>query len=436
MRPPRRHCTGVMEPILDRRLVADHRDQLMQFLNDNGLDGESILSISRRAEPVVCRPEEPIFRQGQDQRHVFFLVDGMVGVHILADGIARELGERRAVSVLGEISFFNGTAASANVVVKGGRDAVLFRVDYDTLDDIIANYPRVRDCLNRIGDLRLITQDNGFAAYRHFMDMIGWKHKRFGYDHQMLPIVERALRHELLPRLGPEDSLLEVGDGPGIICELLLERRPECVDCLHIQANDLEQAILRPFSPLSSDLSRARFQQHTFDILVALQVFNIVPQKTLGEQFEIARRLVRPGGYLFLVKSRLVNVSYAPGSSETELFFHHLEAIVDRYWPGVRGDGPLIETTFVDADMDPLMNWNTALCARAERGELPAHPDMSLEERELIEHLLHQASQNLFNPDELYFRWLAVKALLSGFTLEAAHHRPDVGFYYQVLYRV
>ena len=424
-----------MELLQDSKASGKHRTTLMNFLNENGLDGTAILAISRHAEVVSCEPDEFIFSQGQVEKHIYFLVEGQVGVRANVGGSYRELGERAAVCVLGEIGYFNGTAPSADVVTKGSEKTILFRLGYDNLSEIIERDPRVKDCLNRFGEMRLITQNNGFASYSFFMEMIGWKRNRFLLDHQVLPDVEQAVKSVLMPKLEKGHRILEVGDGPGIISEILLDMDPEILDGLQIFTTGLESAVTDPFTPRPSDLSKAKFSDETFDTMVALQVFNVVHADQVVEQFKIAHRLIKPGGYLFLLKVRLVNIKYAAGSSETQLFFELLETLADQNWPGARGDSPIIETTFMDADLDPLMGWNKALCVKAAADELQASDEMSQEDRELLERFLVQAKAQVFNPDTLHFHWLSAKALQAGFTVEEHAHQADLGFYYQMLYR-
>lgn len=423
-----------MEILRDAEKAKAHRSVLMNFLNDNGLDGESILSITRQAEPVIFEPDEAVILQGKMASHVFFLVKGDVGVYARVDNEYRELGERRSVSVLGEISYFNGTAATADVVVKSREAAIAFRLTYDMLTGIIAEFPGVKDCLERIGDLRLITQANGFANFGFFMELIGNKHKRFLLDHQVLPHFEIMLRTKVLPMIQDGKTVLEVGDGPGIISELLLEYMPDAKDRLFLQSSRMEAAILDPFTPLPSDLTRAKFLRRSFDALLALQVFNVVPAENVMEQFRIARGILNPGGILALFKVRLLNISYPIGTSETHLFFNLLQQAVDRAWPDLIAGQPLIETTFLDADVDALMGWSAKLCQEAAKG-LAIPKDTEGQDRELLEKLLDQAKRQIFNPDALHFAWLALKAQGIGFSPVASEHHPDLGFYYQILRR-
>ena len=424
-----------METLRDDEQTRTSRSILIQYLNDNGLDGESILSITRQAEPVIYEPDEAVLLQGKQHPYVSFLVTGAVSVYARMEGQYRELGERGSVCVLGEIGYFNNSAPTADVVVRGPEPAIVFRLTYDQMTDIITNYPSVKENLDNIGAMRQISQSNGFADYTFFLDLIGGKRQRFLLDHQVLPHVEQVLKKEVQPRLGRNKRMLEVGDGPGILSELLAEMAPKSLKQFHVQASNMEAAIVDPYTPIPSDLGRARYLRQTFDMLLALQVFNMIPAESVMEQFRIARGLIEPGGHLIVFKVRLVNVSYAIGSSETHLFFELLESLVDRAWPGIRGKEPVIHTTFLDADMDALMGWNHAICRRAAADELEIPDSLETHNRELLAMLLDQAKHTIFSPDALHFNWLVSKASGIGFSLESSDQFPDLGFYYQVYVR-
>ncbi|MCH8068154.1 MAG: hypothetical protein IID16_02605, partial [Candidatus Marinimicrobia bacterium] len=136
--------------------------------------------------------------------------------------------------------------------------------------------------------LRIIKQNNGFTDYKFFMDLIGWKRNRFPMDHAVVPILEDVLRREVYPRIESGHEILEVGDGPGAISEMIYNERPDLMDQLYVQAENMEAAIMDPFPPIKSDLSRGKFLNRKFDILIALQVFNVIPADQIAEQFLIA----------------------------------------------------------------------------------------------------------------------------------------------------
>jgi CRP-like cAMP-binding protein len=406
----------------------------MRFLNEYGLEAPAILSMARRAEPVEYSPDEVILSQGKENEYVYFLIKGHIEISLVSQDRSNVLGEREPVTVLGEISYFNRTPATATVKVSRGVPAVMLRLTYDHFTDVLQTYPSVKPVLARIGEMRVISQNNGFSSYRFFMDMIGWKRDRLAVNQSMLRYLDDTITRVLLPHLGETDRILDVGDGPGVVCEILHDHHPDRLDTLFLQATKLEDAILNPVNPYPSDLKRARYLKERFKAIVALQVFNHVPPDEVGEQFDLAASILEEGGLLLVVRLRVVNISYESGLTETQLLFHDLETLVNQVWPSTIEQQKLVQVTFMDADFDPMMEWNSDFCDRVIGGGLALPDDMKGVERPLLEVLLEQASQRVFDPDGLHFHWLVWQASHHGFTLLSAHQSSEVGFYYQ-LYR-
>jgi CRP-like cAMP-binding protein len=421
-----------MDRLQDDALANALRGKLMGYLNEFGLDGAAILSIARQAEPVLCPPGQAIVRQGEREPYIFFLVRGNAEVRFASDGTERVVGERPAICVLGEIAYFNHTPATATVQVKGTEPAVLFRLSYALFTEVLADYPELKATLARIGDLRVISQNNGFARYRMFADMIGRPRDRFALNRSLFSHLETTVQTILLPMLPPEARLLEVGDGPGVLCELIREIRPQLDDRLFILSDHLEDAIANPKVPRPSTFNRAQYLHDRFDAIVALQVLNMVPAPEVDGQLAAVRGLLNPGGLLMVIRMRLFNIQYDAKRFDPLQFYVNLEGLVDRVWPAARGGRHLIEMTFLDADLAPLMTWNQGFAEKAERGELALTDSLGEGARVLLEHLVKQASQRLFDPDEIHYRWLAWKATTFGLTLKRADYFPDISFFYQI----
>jgi CRP-like cAMP-binding protein len=410
---------------------GEYRQALMQFLNRFGLDAAAILVLSRVCEPVRYGPGEAVLHQGTFDTYVYFLIEGNLRVLLNVEGEVRVLGERQPVTLLGEISYFNNTPATATVEPAEEGPVVLLRVSYPVFTDIIREHPGVKTVFARIGDLRVISGYNGFMAYRFFMDQIGRKHDRFAVNRALFPALERTVRTVLLPALNEHHRILDVGDGPGIVCELLNELRPDLGPRLFIQANQLEDAITQPFTAQSSDLTRARYLREQFHYVIALQVFNVLPPDRVEEQFKLVRSLLLPGGHLLLVKLNLLNLHYSSGSADTRLLHQDLEDLLERTWPGMSEWRPLIHVSFQDADFDAAMEWNPSFCKAASHLRVPdrlPHAD-----RVMLNIVLEQARSNVFNPDEAHFHWLNWIAGEQGFEMVSMAQEPELSFYYQLL---
>ncbi len=406
---------------------------MMEFLNTYGLDAAAILGMTRRSEPVHYDSGEAILNQGRIEGYIYFLIRGNIQIRVDTNGEQRIVGERAPVTVLGEISYFNGTPATATVEVTRAGPAVAMRVSYAHFTEVVDQFPAVRATLARIGEMRVISQFNGFIRYTYFMDMIGWKHDRFAVNRALYPTLELTVRNVLLPRVESGHRVLEVGDGPGVVCELVHELRKEQVENLCIQATHLEEAITNPFVAQPSDLSRAAYLREQFDHIVALQVFNIVPPSRIAEQFELAKRLLHLGGRLLIVKLRVLNIHYTTGTADTRLLYQDLEELMERVWPDVMGGGPLIQVTFVDADLDPMMEWNPLFCQRVLSGDITVPNGLQSAERAMLSVILKQAHHGLFNPDEVHFHWLAWNAARHGFRLEHSEQQPELGYFHLLL---
>ncbi|MBI3994152.1 MAG: cyclic nucleotide-binding domain-containing protein [Candidatus Lambdaproteobacteria bacterium] len=421
-----------MHVLLYNDEVVRLRQRLMQYLNEIELDAAAILSISRQTEPVAYDPGEAILHQGVQEHYVYFLIIGRALIRLKTDTEERVLGDRTPVSLLGEISFFNKTPATATVEAAPDSRVLLFRLDYKVFAEIVETYPQVREVLARIGDMRLISQYNGLASYNMFMEMIGWRRDRFAINRAVMPPFELVLDTVFLPRVKETDRILEVGDGPGIVCETIAEKRPQQQQQLFIQATHLEEAIAKPFFPTPSDLTRAQYHTQTFDQLVALEVFNRMSPGRIGEQFAIAKRLLNPGAHLLLVKLRLLNIVYDDQQANSQLLFATLESLVERTWPNITMGGQLIETVFMDADLDPLMEWNRVLAQRMKAEQLSIPQSLQGEERVLLELLLDQVRSARFDPDEVLFEWLSWQGTQHGLQLEHSGHQPEIGFFYHL----
>jgi CRP-like cAMP-binding protein len=423
-----------MQPLQNDPAIAGYRTALMHFLNEFGLDATAIMSMARRTEPLLYEPGEVVLAQGAYDQYIYFLVNGEIVISLSQQDRNEVLGERTAVTLLGEISYFNGTPATATVAVKKGSPATFLRLSYDEFTDVRETYPQIKPTLARIGEMRVISQMDGFTSFDRFMDMIGHKRDRLAVNRALLPHLEDTVTFRLLPRLNEHSRILEVGDGPGIICEVMKEHRKGVSDNLFLQATHLEDAILSPLQSYPSDFSRAAYLRERFDAIVTLQLFEHVKPEEIGMQFERAGKLLHNDGVLLVIRLRVVDVMHATGKQDTSLLFKGLEQVVRRVWPGVVDDEPLINVAFVDADIDPMMEWNPRFCDAVIGERLVPPKEERGVERILLNVLLEQARRRVFNPEEINFHWLVWHAAHYGLRLEESNQNPEVGFFYQ-LYR-
>lgn len=415
--------------------LGDYRTDVMNFLNDFGLEAPAILSISRRVELVRFNAREDVLTQGEQQHHIYFLVKGGISIIVKVHDREEKIGEMGPVTMLGEISYFNRIPSTATVHVDSGSEALFLRISFDGFGEVIDDFPQIKPTLMRIGDLRVISQKDGFASYSFFMDMIGWKRDRLALNRALSPQLENTVINQFLARLDAQDRILDVGDGPGLICEIIHNHKPEWLDNLYIQATHLEDAIVNPIEPFPSDLSRAKFLREKFQAITALQIFDHLTPSEVGEQFELAVRLLENTGLLLVLKVKIVDISHPGGMTDSTLLFRDLKGLVEGKWPGVlEKSEELVKVTFVDADFDPSMEWNPKFCDLVEEKKLNPPEDKDTVENILLLVLMEQARRRIFNPEEIQFHWLAWHADHHGFIMESSLQRPEVGFFFQ-LYR-
>jgi cyclopropane fatty-acyl-phospholipid synthase-like methyltransferase len=105
---------------------------------------------------------------------------------------------------------------------------------------------------------------------------------------------------EVLSRLHPGTTVLELGCGPGTDAEALSDsRRYVGVD---LSSRQLVIAKMRvpAASLLVADITSQTFRRATFDAVVAFNVFNHVPMGDVKPAFEAAFECLRPGGHMML----------------------------------------------------------------------------------------------------------------------------------------
>jgi len=266
--------------------------------------------------------------------------------------------------------------------------------------------------------------------------LIGNIHDRFAISRAYASDLDDALKISLLPKLNMNDKVLEVGDGPGVVCEMITSDAPDLKNLLHIQATDLEGAVYQPLVPRSSDLSRAMELQESFQCIIALQVFNNLTISDLEPQLKLAHRLIQPDGWLLLVKAALLEVRHPSDAGDALLIFEELESLVEEIWPNTIKGRTLVETTFDDADLEPLMMWNQDFTRIVRERKLSVPESIGQEEKVLLDELLSQIRLGTFDPDQIHFEWLALKAREAGFHLEEIHENPESKFYFHLYKRL
>lgn len=95
----------------------------------HGLDDEDVARLLDASEMLHVPAGETIIRENQRDRHLYFLIDGQVGI---AKENVKLCELRRLGDFFGEISVIDSKCRSATVTAK--RDCLLLRLDMDAVD--------------------------------------------------------------------------------------------------------------------------------------------------------------------------------------------------------------------------------------------------------------------------------------------------------------
>ena len=421
-----------MSIVRDGTRISELRTRLLQYLNESGLNGRAIMAIARDVSALKLEPGHTLLKQHERDFFIYFMMEGKIDV-FLEDGDGQtKIGQRGAVTMLGEIAYFNNTPATATVKISDDGPAVMLMLTHKQFGKILDHFPDIKQSLARIGDQRVLAQYNGFIHYPRFREMIGRLKDRFAISRAFASDLDNALKIHLYPLLNKTDRIMDVGDGPGVVSELICADWPELEAHLYLQSSDLEGAVYNPLVPRASDLSKATPRDEKFQCIIALQVFNNMPISELEPQLKLAQSMLKKNGLLVLIKAALLDVRHPSDAGDALLIFEELEGLVDKVWPGIMAGHTLVETTFDDADLEPIMLWNQDFSALIQAGSITVPDTVSSEEKVLLDELFKQNRQGYFDPDAIHFEWLALKVRETGFKLEKVDENPENKFYFHV----
>ena len=424
-----------MKMLRDDARISELRTRLLHYLNNSGLNGRAIMAIAKDVSALKLDPGHTLLTQHERDYFIYFMMEGKIDVFIEEEGKEVLIGQRESVTMLGEIAYFNNTPATATVRISQDGPAVLLMLTHKQFAKILDRFPDIRQSLARIGDQRVLAQYNGFIHYPMFRELIGSLKDRFAISRAFASDLDNALQIHLYPKLKGDDKILEVGDGPGVVSELIANDKPEIAEQLYLQADDLESAVFNPLVPKFSDLGRAEKLHEKFQCILALQVFNNLKIIDLEPQLRLAYRLLNKKGLLILIKASLVEVRHPSDAGDALLIFEEMEQLVEKVWPGCIVGHTLVETNFDDADLEPIMTWNQDFSDLVRSKGLTVPEEIGQEEKVLLDELLKQVRKGTFDPDQIHFEWLALKAREAGFILETVEENPDNKFHFHIYRR-
>ena len=90
-------------------------------------------------EVSVFAPDEPVIREGEYHRNLFFLKKGLLRVEQATLGVSHYIAHIHEEEWFGEISFFTGMPATAAVIVE--QEATVLSAEQASLEKNLAEHP-------------------------------------------------------------------------------------------------------------------------------------------------------------------------------------------------------------------------------------------------------------------------------------------------------
>lgn len=130
-------------------IAPELRQRLETFPITAGIGDEATAALLARASWFLLPGGETLVREGEDDRAVFLVVTGCLGVFTPDDhGKDRLLARIPAGETVGEMAVISGSAHSARLVAL--RDSELLRLAKDDFEDLLARHPRLSMNLMRL----------------------------------------------------------------------------------------------------------------------------------------------------------------------------------------------------------------------------------------------------------------------------------------------
>lgn len=136
--------------------MAQKPDKLQAFLDAVPADGEyladsgsfDVACLRPYLQPTVVAPGDTLIRQGEPVAGLYFIESGQVTVQLAqGDGQTVRLSTMGAGSVVGELSFYLGTPASASVVVD--QPGQVYVLSMAKLEELEASDPQIKGTLHK-----------------------------------------------------------------------------------------------------------------------------------------------------------------------------------------------------------------------------------------------------------------------------------------------
>lgn len=116
------------------------RPELPRFGILKGMEDEDRVHLSDFGEFLPAHPKQQIITNGKPQDSLFFVISGLLHVHMTVDGREKLIARIEAGETLGEVNLFDPAAASASVTSQGFSQ--IWRANRADIEAFVEAYPK------------------------------------------------------------------------------------------------------------------------------------------------------------------------------------------------------------------------------------------------------------------------------------------------------
>jgi voltage-gated potassium channel len=131
------------------------RDILQNIPLFKGVSDEFLKEVSLHMRPIVCVPEEYIFKEDDIGHEMYFIIRGKLEI----------IMNEKVLSVLTDGDFFGEIALFTDhkkrtATVKSVYYSDLYRLDRELFDEVLKRYPKIAEHIKKIAEERMSTNEN------------------------------------------------------------------------------------------------------------------------------------------------------------------------------------------------------------------------------------------------------------------------------------
>lgn len=105
-----------------------------------GMEDDDRALLGNYGEFLPAHPKERVIEEGNPQHSLFFVISGLLHVHMEVDGREKLISRIEAGETLGEVNVFDPGVASASVTAQ--EFTQIWRANREDIDAFVAAYPK------------------------------------------------------------------------------------------------------------------------------------------------------------------------------------------------------------------------------------------------------------------------------------------------------